>query len=122
MSDAADVVSTIALTGNPNAGKTTLFNALTGSNQRVGNYAGVTVEVKSGETYTPHGRSLGLGCSKSEVPSDSRAPPGGDVHHQALPRLDHAARRELVPTEQVGEAEAELAGDARQGVAAAHDG
>lgn len=38
----------IALVGNPNCGKTTLFNLLTGSNQRVGNWAGVTVECKSG--------------------------------------------------------------------------
>lgn len=58
MSGASDVPSTVALIGNPNAGKTTLFNALTGENQRVGNYAGVTVEVKSGETFTPHGRKL----------------------------------------------------------------
>lgn len=38
----------IALAGNPNSGKTTLFNALTGSNQTVGNWAGVTVEKKEG--------------------------------------------------------------------------
>ncbi|HEY6599507.1 MAG TPA: Fe(2+) transporter permease subunit FeoB [Pseudomonadales bacterium] len=41
-------MTTIALIGNPNAGKTTVFNALTGSHQRVGNWPGVTVERKSG--------------------------------------------------------------------------
>ena len=39
---------TIALIGNPNCGKTTIFNALTGSNQYVGNWPGVTVEKKEG--------------------------------------------------------------------------
>ena len=36
----------IALTGNPNSGKTTMYNALTGCNEKVGNWAGVTVERK----------------------------------------------------------------------------
>ena len=43
--------ATIALAGNPNSGKTTLFNELTGARQHVGNYPGVTVEKKEG-TYT----------------------------------------------------------------------
>ncbi|WP_411826853.1 ferrous iron transporter B [Luteolibacter sp. AS25] len=56
----SDTTYSIALVGNPNSGKSTLFNALTGKNQRVGNYAGVTVDVKSGETYTPHGTRLNV--------------------------------------------------------------
>lgn len=44
---------TVALIGNPNAGKTTLFNQLTGARQRVGNWAGVTVERKEGFFTTP---------------------------------------------------------------------
>ena len=45
----------IALAGNPNSGKTTIFNNLTGANQRVGNYGGVTVETKEGSLrYGPY--------------------------------------------------------------------
>src|SRR3974377_1142956 len=45
----------IALVGNPNCGKTALFNVLTGSRQKVANYAGVTVERKEGTLLTPSG-------------------------------------------------------------------
>jgi len=48
------VAPTIALAGNPNSGKTTLFNELTGSRQHVGNYPGVTVEKKEG-TFVDNG-------------------------------------------------------------------
>jgi ferrous iron transport protein B len=48
----------VALVGNPNCGKTALFNRLTGSRQKVANYAGVTVERKEGRLVTPGGRSL----------------------------------------------------------------
>lgn len=50
----------IALVGNPNTGKTTLFNALTGLSQRVGNFPGVTVERKSGRLQIDGDRNLEL--------------------------------------------------------------
>ncbi len=50
----------VALVGNPNCGKTALFNALTGSRQKVANYPGVTVERKEGSFVTPAGRPVKL--------------------------------------------------------------
>ncbi|WP_043360761.1 ferrous iron transport protein B [Belnapia sp. F-4-1] len=50
----------IALVGNPNCGKTALFNTLTGSRQRVANYPGVTVERKEGSFLSPGGRRVRL--------------------------------------------------------------
>ncbi|HVV42168.1 MAG TPA: ferrous iron transporter B [Nitrobacter sp.] len=50
----------IALVGTPNSGKTALFNALTGSRQKVANYAGVTVERKSGFLQTASGHRVNL--------------------------------------------------------------
>lgn len=49
-----------AVVGNPNSGKTTLFNALTGLRQKVANYPGVTVERKEGVAYSQHGKPLTL--------------------------------------------------------------
>jgi len=50
----------IVLVGTPNCGKTSLFNALTGSRQKVANYPGVTVERKQGFFVTPRGRQVSL--------------------------------------------------------------
>lgn len=61
MRDSASVTvkqQTIALIGNPNSGKTTIFNALTGLRQKIGNYPGVTVERKEGRVSLHDGRSL----------------------------------------------------------------
>src|SRR5687768_4533600 len=49
---------TVALAGNPNSGKTTIFNALTGLRQKVANYPGVTVEKKTGRCKLPDGRKV----------------------------------------------------------------
>ena len=51
---------TVAIAGNPNSGKSTLFNALTGLRQKVGNYPGVTVEKKIGRFRGSHGEPLDL--------------------------------------------------------------
>ena len=56
--DAAAEPMHIALVGNPNCGKTALFNRLTGSRQKVANYAGVTVERKEGRYVAPSGRVI----------------------------------------------------------------
>src|SRR6201999_342816 len=50
----------LALVGTPNSGKTALFNALTGSRQKVANYAGVTVERKEGHLVTTGGRRISV--------------------------------------------------------------
>lgn len=57
---AASLPQRIALLGNPNSGKTALFNLLTGSRQKVANYAGVTVERKEGVLITPSGRRVAV--------------------------------------------------------------
>ena len=60
LSSAPSSNARIALVGNPNSGKTALFNALTGSRQKVANYAGVTVERKEGQVATSSGRTLSI--------------------------------------------------------------
>jgi ferrous iron transport protein B len=56
----AGALWSVALVGNPNCGKTALFNLLTGARQKVANYAGVTVERKVGTTRLPSGRSVSV--------------------------------------------------------------
>jgi ferrous iron transport protein B len=56
----ADTIWSVALVGNPNCGKTALFNLLTGARQKVANYAGVTVERKVGTTKLHNGQSVSV--------------------------------------------------------------
>jgi ferrous iron transport protein B len=60
MTTAAAATPIFAVVGNPNAGKTSLFNALTGARQKVGNYPGVTVERRAGAVRLPDGRRAEL--------------------------------------------------------------
>src|SRR5450759_1957574 len=79
----------VVITGNPNCGKTTVFNALTGLRAKVGNYAGVTVERKEGRLQgAPEGvpiRVLDLPGSYSLSPQSLDEQVARDVLLQRLP-------------------------------------
>jgi len=81
----------VALTGNPNCGKTTLFNALTGLRAKVGNYAGVTVERKEGKLLgapvAPEIRVLDLPGTYSLSPNSLDEQISRDVLMNRLPEL-----------------------------------
>src|SRR6266487_4749729 len=79
----------VALTGNPNCGKTTLFNALTGLRAKVGNYAGVTVERKEGRLLggPSHIRVLDLPGTYSLSPQSLDEQISRDVLLNRLPEL-----------------------------------
>lgn len=85
----------IALVGNPNTGKTALFNALTGGRQKVANYAGVTVERKEGFLTTPTGRSLAILDLPGTYSLRARSP-------------DEAVTRDAVLGRLVGESEPDV--------------
>jgi ferrous iron transport protein B len=63
-----------ALAGNPNCGKTALFNAMTGGRQKVGNYPGVTVERKEGSVRSPSGLSVSVLDLPGTYSLDARTP------------------------------------------------
>ncbi len=81
----------VALVGNPNAGKSALFNALSGARQKIGNYPGVTVERKSGRIALPDGRPVEL----VDLPGAYSLTPDS---------LDEQVTRDVVMGKQDGEA------------------
>ena len=80
----------VALVGNPNAGKSALFNALTGARQKLGNYPGVTVERKAGRLSLSDGRPIEL----VDLPGTYSLDPGSP---------DEQVTRDVVMGKQVGE-------------------
>lgn len=84
-------IPSIALVGNPNAGKSSLFNALTGARQKIANYPGVTVERKAGHASFADGRPLSL----IDLPGTYSLTPAS---------LDEAVTRDVILGKQAGEA------------------
>ncbi|KTE16021.1 ferrous iron transporter B [Sphingopyxis sp. H115] len=83
-------IPSIALVGNPNAGKSSLFNALTGARQKIANYPGVTVERKAGHASFADGRPLSL----IDLPGTYSLTPAS---------LDEAVTRDVILGKQEGE-------------------
>jgi ferrous iron transport protein B len=88
-------VRTVALAGNSNSGKSTLFNALTGLRQKVGNYPGVTVEKRTGRFFGPHGETFDLLDLPGTYSLQTRSP------DEAVARDVLLGRREDTPSPDV---------------------
>ncbi len=90
------VAPVIALVGNPNCGKTALFNALTGSRQKVANYPGVTVEKKIGRLTTPAGRVLQIVDLPGTYSLRARSPDEEITRDVVLGRLQKDVNPDLI--------------------------
>ena len=92
----ADAIPLIAIVGNPNSGKTTLFNLLTGLKQKVANYPGVTVEKKIGECYSQHGKKLRLIDLPGAYSLNARSPDEAVLRDVLLGRRPETPRPDRV--------------------------
>ncbi|MFN0130678.1 MAG: ferrous iron transport protein B [Verrucomicrobiales bacterium] len=96
MAAASEKPLVYALVGNPNCGKSTLFNALTGLRQKVGNYPGVTVEKKVGECYSQHGRRMTLIDLPGSYSLNARSPDESVMRDVLLGRASGTPRPDRV--------------------------
>lgn len=96
MSSTAAETPLIAIVGNPNSGKTTLFNLLTGLKQKVANYPGVTVEKKIGECYSQHGKKLRLIDLPGAYSLNARSPDEAVLRDVLLGRRPETPRPDRV--------------------------
>jgi ferrous iron transport protein B len=89
-------VNQVAIIGNPNSGKTALFNALTGLRQKVANYPGVTVEKKEGRVTLENGREIRLLDLPGAYSLTPHSPDEKIATDVLLGRLDHTPPPEVV--------------------------
>ncbi len=86
----------IAIVGNPNCGKSTIFNALTGLKQKVANYPGVTVEKREGSCMSQHGKRIRLLDLPGAYSLNARSPDEGVVRDVLLGRRADTPRPDAV--------------------------
>ncbi len=86
----------IHLIGNPNTGKTTLFNLLTGAKQKIANYPGVTVEKKSGSFKLPNGQMIELTDLPGTYSLTARSPEEKIAHDALLGKMPDMTKPDLI--------------------------
>ena len=96
MNAGVELAPTVALVGNPNCGKTALFNTLTGSRQKVANYPGVTVEKKIGRLATPAGHAVQLVDLPGTYSLRARSPDEEITRDAVLGRLQGEGAPDLI--------------------------
>ncbi|MCX7366206.1 MAG: ferrous iron transporter B [Alphaproteobacteria bacterium] len=96
MNASSELAPTVALVGNPNCGKTALFNTLTGSRQKVANYPGVTVEKKIGRLATPAGHAVQLVDLPGTYSLRARSPDEEITRDAVLGRLEGEGAPDLI--------------------------
>src|SRR3954468_18119106 len=91
-----DILRYVAIAGNPNCGKSTIFNALTGMRQKVGNYPGVTVEKKTGRFFGSHGEAMELLDLPGSYSLQVRSPDEAVARDVLLGRQPGATRPDVI--------------------------
>ncbi len=86
----------VAIAGNPNCGKSTIFNVLTGLRQKVGNYPGVTVEKKTGRFFGSHGEAMELLDLPGSYSLQVRSPDEAVARDVLLGRLPGTPRPDII--------------------------
>src|ERR1700759_2279546 len=86
----------VPIAGNPNCGKSTIFNALTGLRQKVGNYPGVTVEKKTGRFFGSHGEPMELLHLPGRNRLQGRSPEKAVARDVLLGRQAETARPDVI--------------------------
>ena len=92
----ASVVRTVVIAGNPNSGKSTLFNALTGMRQKVGNYPGVTVEKLLGRFAGAHGEPIDILDLPGTYSLQTRSPDEAVARDAILGRIADTAAPDVI--------------------------